>query len=356
MIAITRHADFSPLETALLDLWAGEVALEIQAKLNRRYTTQIRSALSRPAPRNGQPGTVFANLTSLLTRAFGVRFGAYFSSCGSTARLEYLTARRRPYNQAHWVTDAGFIELLTSFVKMLQAGAPFFWRQPSSVFDKSTLDHLDVHSVDIRALLVIPINSGTIHLGFWCLFFINEPEVPEEVFDDLVFSDLAIRQASWLMQRRFRAMLVEPIYASRETRVTVGRCAVLMPFMMPWSDRIWSRCIRPYVELLGFDAMRADDLYGRDVMEDIWSMILSAEVVVADITGRNANVFYELGLAHAIGKPVILLTQQTADIPFDLNRYRHVIYEDNADGYETLQKGLSGALGEVLRARNPKDS
>jgi len=86
-------------------------------------------------------------------------------------------------------------------------------------------------------------------------------------------------------------------------------------------------------------------------MEDIWSMILSAEVVVADITGRNANVFYELGIAHTLGKPVILITQTTEDIPFDLNRYRHVIYEDNADGYDKLQRGVAGALADVLRRR-----
>lgn len=146
-------------------------------------------------------------------------------------------------------------------------------------------------------------------------------------------------------------MIVDPIYAGRDTRVVEGQCGVLMPFMEAWSDRIWSKCITPYLSDVGFSALRADDLYGRDVMEDIWEMILSSEVIIADITGRNANVFYELGLAHAIGKIVILITQNKDDIPFDLNRYRHVIYEDNADGYETLRDGLAGALNEVLRGR-----
>ena len=146
-------------------------------------------------------------------------------------------------------------------------------------------------------------------------------------------------------------MIVKPIYMGIDTRVVEGRCAVLMPFTASWSDRIWNRCIVPDVSALGFDPVRADDLYGHDVMEDIWSMILSAEVVIADITGRNANVFYELGIAHTLGKSVILLTQTTADIPFDLNRFRHVIYEDNADGYERLRAGLGGALNEVLRRR-----
>jgi len=124
-----------------------------------------------------------------------------------------------------------------------------------------------------------------------------------------------------------------------------------MPFVAEWSSRIWQRCLRPNITAAGFEPVRADDLYGHDVMEDIWSMILSAEVVVADITGRNANVFYELGIAHTLGKPVILITQTTEDIPFDLNRYRHVIYEDNADGYDKLQRGVAGALADVLRRR-----
>jgi hypothetical protein len=84
-------------------------------------------------------------------------------------------------------------------------------------------------------------------------------------------------------------------------------------------------------------------------MEDIWKSILQSRIIIADITGRNANVFYELGLAQCIGKDIILITQSIADIPFDLNRYRHIVYEDNFDGYEKLTKGLGNTIIDITK-------
>lgn len=78
-------------------------------------------------------------------------------------------------------------------------------------------------------------------------------------------------------------------------------------------------------------------------------MIETSHILIADITTRNPNVFYELGIAHALGQKVILMTQNKDDIPFDLLRFRHIIYEDNSDGYEVLRAGLEGALTEALK-------
>lgn len=128
---------------------------------------------------------------------------------------------------------------------------------------------------------------------------------------------------------------------------------VLMPFKEPWSNRIWHDHIKPIVQGLEvsprFVCRRADDLYGHDVLLDIVAAIKTAAVVVADITGRNPNVFYELGIAHTYGQRVVLLAQGTEDIPFDLQRFRHILYEDNSDGYKALERGLKGALLEMVR-------
>jgi hypothetical protein len=156
------------------------------------------------------------------------------------------------------------------------------------------------------------------------------------------------RHAEHLYERRYANLIVEPIFAGRGITVEDDLAFVLMPFTQPWSDRIWTRYIRPTLEGVGMRGMRADDLFGRDVVEDIWAGILRSRVVVADITGRNANVFYELGLAHTVGKDVVLLTQSTDDIPFDLNRFRHIIYQDNADGYDTLTAGLKETVTHIL--------
>ena len=83
-------------------------------------------------------------------------------------------------------------------------------------------------------------------------------------------------------------------------------------------------------------------------MEDIWSGINVAKLVIADITGRNPNVLYELGITHTVGKPFVLLTQSAKDIPFDLNQFRHIIYEDNMEGYETLRSNLPKHIEQIV--------
>ena len=155
----------------------------------------------------------------------------------------------------------------------------------------------------------------------------------------------------FLYQRRFRKLIIEPIFSGRDSRVKSDQIFMIMPFTEQWSNRIWSKLLLPQFKDLGLEAIRADDLYGRDIMEDIWQGILKSRIVVADITGRNPNVFYELGIAHTLGKQVILLTQNADDIPFDLNRYRHIIYEDNLDGYENLKSQLAATIRDILKEK-----
>lgn len=145
---------------------------------------------------------------------------------------------------------------------------------------------------------------------------------------------------------------LNPYFPSKAAPVEPYQVFVLMPFNEPWSNRIWQSHLKPIVEGLETDpptrCLRADDLYGHDVLLDIHRMIQTSHVIIADITSRNANVFYELGIAHAIGKKVVLMSQSTKDIPFDLLRFRHILYEDNSDGYARLSKQIQGALLEAL--------
>lgn len=127
---------------------------------------------------------------------------------------------------------------------------------------------------------------------------------------------------------------------------------VLMPFTEDWSDYIWKEEIKPIVQ--GIDGYhlickRADDLYGRDVMQDIYESILTASIIIADITNRNANVFYELGIAHSLGKEVIILAQGSEHIPFDLNRFRHCIYSNDGIGYKKLRQYIPEAIKDILQ-------
>jgi hypothetical protein len=87
--------------------------------------------------------------------------------------------------------------------------------------------------------------------------------------------------------------------------------------------------------------LSADNVYAvGDVMSQIWDGINKAGVIVADLTGRNENVFYEVGICHALGKRVILLAQNINDVPFDLRSLRVIIYKYTPGGARELEKRL----------------
>lgn len=139
-------------------------------------------------------------------------------------------------------------------------------------------------------------------------------------------------------------MVINPHFKGRDTKIEDNKVFVLMPFNEEWSKRIWEMILKPTIIKANFNPVRADDLFGHEIMEDIWKGILTAKVVLADITGRNPNVFYELGIAHALGKDVIIITQNIDDIPFDLKGHRCISYSERIDGCKKLELELFAHL------------
>lgn len=126
-------------------------------------------------------------------------------------------------------------------------------------------------------------------------------------------------------------------------------CFVISPFGEPF-DTYFSKILKPAIEKCGLYAVRGDSLFRpTTIVDDIWQSIQSASVLVAELTGRNANVFYELGLAHAISKPVVLLSQSIDDVPFDLRGIRTLVYDkDQPDWGQSLRSDLARSIKEVL--------
>jgi hypothetical protein len=127
-------------------------------------------------------------------------------------------------------------------------------------------------------------------------------------------------------------------------------CFVMMPFAAPLGD-YYSKIYKPAIEKAGLRPIRADaDIFGTGkIIDQIWSGINSAKVLVAELTTRNPNVFYELGLAHALEKPVVLVSSNEADVPFDLKHIR-VIYYDVTDpfwGSKLLDKVAENILSAI---------
>jgi hypothetical protein len=123
---------------------------------------------------------------------------------------------------------------------------------------------------------------------------------------------------------------------------------VLMPF---WAElqAVYEDHIKRVASDLGLTVGRADDFFTvKDVVDEIWAAITKARVVIADCTDRNPNVFYEIGIAHTIGKPVILVTQDAADVPFDLRHRRYIEYQFTPRGMADFEKKLKRTITEVL--------
>ena len=110
---------------------------------------------------------------------------------------------------------------------------------------------------------------------------------------------------------------------------------VLMPFDKEFTS-IYEEFLRPVLSDAGFDVNRADDIESqRNILRDVLEGISRADLIVADLTSANPNVFYELGLAHALKQPVVLLTQSIDEVPFDLRSYRLLEYSTH---FATIEK------------------
>jgi nucleoside 2-deoxyribosyltransferase len=121
---------------------------------------------------------------------------------------------------------------------------------------------------------------------------------------------------------------------------------VLMPFKSDFND-IYSFGIKGAADDVGAYAERLNDqLFAEGMIERIFNQINKADVIVADMTGQNPNVFYEVGYAHALNKLTLLLTQDTTDIPFDLKHRQHIVYGDIGHLRSELQKHLDWAITE----------
>lgn len=133
-------------------------------------------------------------------------------------------------------------------------------------------------------------------------------------------------------------------------------CFVVMPFAGAIGG-YFQHVYEPAIKKAGLKAVRADaDIFGTGkIIDQIWSGINSAKVLVAELTTKNPNVFYELGLAHALNKPVVLVSSNEEDVPFDLRHIR-VIYYDVSDpfwGQKLIEKVAENIVSAL---KNPEEA
>lgn len=151
-------------------------------------------------------------------------------------------------------------------------------------------------------------------------------------------------------ERAQRQVRINPIFRARDLLINEQLCFVLMPFSNDQHlQEIYADHVKPAIESVGLECRRADDIYDTSlIVENIWENIVRSRLLIAELTGRNPNVFYELGIAHTVGKEVILLAQNMNDVPFDLRHLRVIIYETTPRGINGLEKQLKATISTVL--------
>jgi chaperonin GroEL len=129
---------------------------------------------------------------------------------------------------------------------------------------------------------------------------------------------------------------------------------VLMPFKPPF-DSYYEEIIKPAAKAAGLETRKADEIYSTGpIIRDIWNQIWRATVVIADVTGKNPNVNYELGICHTLGVPTVIITQNFDDVPFDYSHRRCIRYNTTEDVHwqRRLKKSITETLKEVLAGEN----
>ena len=125
-------------------------------------------------------------------------------------------------------------------------------------------------------------------------------------------------------------------------------CFVVMPFK-PLFQTEFERVIRPAVEDAGLTCIRGDEIYAQQsIIQDVWRSLRQARLIIAELSERNPNVMYA-GLAHTINKPIVLLTRDENDVPFDLRALRYIYYDTNNPFWgNDLQLELTNIIQRVL--------
>jgi hypothetical protein len=247
-------------------------------------------------------------------------------------------------------------------------------------------DNLDDPSTNISAGIVLGFQSETgsymnPQLGGWNSAYALSEFVPGEGFRKIKLAgsiknlqagrayELEVRQAGQRVLmivdgvRILDEVLATPLAGSQTGLYAWGRqrivfeglqvfterprAFVVMQFAEPYNT-FYREVIQNQAEAAGYEVVRIDEKPGPGVIfQDIQREIEQADIVIAEITPANPNVFYELGYAHALGKPTILLAQREAKLPFDIQSFRVVFYNDTIGGKAEVERNLKRHLEAI---------
>ncbi|MDQ3816437.1 MAG: hypothetical protein M3362_01950 [Acidobacteriota bacterium] len=142
-----------------------------------------------------------------------------------------------------------------------------------------------------------------------------------------------------IVRERQQIIAKPKIFKVPKSDVDKKKVFVLMPFA-PRFNEVYE-VIKRAANRVGLVCFRVDELYfAESIMDQIFESVVSSGLIIADLTGRNSNVLYEIGIATTLGKEMILLSQSMDDVPFDIRHMRLIIYEHSLKGARELEEKL----------------
>ena len=205
---------------------------------------------------------------------------------------------------------------------------------------------------------------GNAHIKLRYAYDPDIPPIPSrtvmsELAEEWDFTEWAGHRTHWAVKDVDLYRTLIPLYVRKTVDPSVFKITPqdlvqedLVSVMMPMDrefDMVYS-AICEAVQALGVQCKRADDVWESEaVMQDVVSLICRSRAVVADCSGRNPNVFYEMGVAHTVGREVVPITQNESDVPFDIRHLRYVEYLNNREGRSDLMEQLSERISTLIK-------
>lgn len=136
--------------------------------------------------------------------------------------------------------------------------------------------------------------------------------------------------------RDFPQAQIQPtVFRVPDTGIENDLASVMLPFDAAFNPVF--EALNLAGQHVGIRILNANQVWDEtEIIQDIFSLIYRSKFVICDFSNRNPNVFYEAGIAHTLGRPVIPIVQNVEHIPFDLRHHRHIIYLNNGEGLQGL--------------------
>jgi hypothetical protein len=126
---------------------------------------------------------------------------------------------------------------------------------------------------------------------------------------------------------------------------------IVMQFTTPYNE-LYNDVIKKICSEFELEAIRADETFTPGIIiADVAKQIIESKLIIADITPSNPNVFYEVGFAHALRKPTILIAEKPTELPFDVSAFRTLFYENSIRGKAKIEDGLRQHIKAILTER-----